>query len=460
MRKLFISFCILPTLLVSNTLFAQVVNLATGESKKIAVKEKIDTIFITNPAIANYKILSDKSLLLYGLQEGKTDINVLGTDDKNLFNATLAVGAVNEIAMPNGIKIKLPNSQLRVDKIGQAYVIEGRAKNQAELDKVKRLVAAATGSPINRENGYKIGNGEDVLIDDLGKELLTKYTYDNVLNHAKVDETTQINVRLTLVEVNRKLADYLGISWSNLRHDFFGATIKASGGFNGNTGISKLDFTAGSLSGFISALNNSNYAKTLAEPSLSMLSGEQASVLIGGEIPYPETDKDGNRTITYKTYGIRLDVGARIQENGRIRIALSQSNSQPDNNPNDPELKNGVELKKTGSSSSFEVANGESFIIAGLYNKRHNEGLTKVPFLGDLPIVGSLFRSTGTDEEEKEVVIIATVNLVKAVNETDIVLPNFEETGTLERFFNLTSLKKGYEYTQVTNFLQRGGFIQ
>lgn len=453
MRKLFISSCILSTLLVPN-LFAQTVNLATGESKKITLKEKIDTIFVTHPSIANYKILNDKTLLLYGLKDGKTDIDVLGTDDKNLFSATVSVGAVSEIAMSNSVNIKLPNSQLRVDKIGQAYVIEGRAKNQAELDKVKRLVAAATGSPINREDSYKVGNG-DVLIDDLGKEILTKYTYDNVLSHAKVDETSQINVRLTLVEVSHNLVEELGISWSNLGHDFFSSKIKANASFDAIKG-GRLDFTAGSLSGFINALNNNRYAKTLAEPSLSMLSGEQASVLIGGEIPFSQFDKDGNQSVIYKTIGIRLDVGAKVQENGRIRIALSQSITDV----TDKEVRNNPILTSTGSSSSFELANGESFIIAGLYNKKYRENLSKIPFLGDLPVLGAFFRGTGNENEEKEIVIIATVNLVKPVDKMDVVLPNFEETSTLARFFNLTSIKKSHEKIQVTNFLQGGGFIQ
>lgn len=453
MRKLLIPFCLLPVLLASS-LFAQTVNLTAGESRKITLKEKINTIFVTHPTVANYKILNDKTLLLYGLKDGKTDINVLGLDNKNLFSATLAVGEMNEIASSNGINIKLPNSQLRVNKIGKAYIIEGRAKNQAELDKAKRLVAAATGSPVNREDSYKVGNG-DVLVDDLGKELLTKYTYDNVLSHAKVDEATQINVRLTLVEVSHNLVEELGISWSDLGHSVVGSTIKANASFDALKG-GRLNFTAGSLSGFISALNNNRYAKTLAEPSLSMLSGEQASVLIGGEIPFSQFDKDGNQSVTYKTIGIRLDVGAKVQENGRIRIALNQSVTDI----TDKEVQKNPVLTSTGSSSSFELANGESFIVAGLYNKKHRENLAKVPFLGDLPILGALFRSTGSESEEKEIVIIATVNLVKPVDKTDIVLPNFEETSTLERFFNLTSMRKNYEKIQVTSFLQHGGFIQ
>lgn len=452
MRQFFISLFILPALLFSQLVFAQTLYLTAGESKKLTLKEKIDTVFITQPSVANYKVLGDKTLLLYALKDGKTDINVLGVDDKNLFSATLAVETVNEIVTGNNVNFRFPNSQLRVNKVGKAYVIEGQAKNQAELDKVERLVAAATGSTINRQDSYKVGNGE-VLVDDLGKELLTKYTYDNVLNHARVNEATQINVRLTVVEVSRHFVEQLGISWSDLTHNFH--TIKASGSFDKLSG-GKLKFTAGSLSGFISALDDSRYAKTLAEPSLSMLSGEQASVLIGGEIPFSQFDKDGNQSVTYKPVGIRLDVGAKLQENGRVRVALNQTIS----NITDKEVQNNPILSSTGSSSSFEVANGESFIIAGLYNKKYREQLSKVPLLGDIPIFGSLFRDTSNENEEKEMVIVATINLVKPVNEEEITLPSFEETGVFERFFNLTVFKNIYEKTQVTNFLRRGGFIQ
>ena len=115
-------------------------------------------------------------------------------------------------------------------------------------------------------------------------------------------------------------------------------------------------------------------------------------------------------------------------------------------------------------SSTFEVADGESFVIGGLLRKEDAEGIKKVPLLGDVPILGSFFRSATTSRVDKELVIVATVHTVKPVNGSDVVYPSFERTGTMERFFNTTPVKKGaeavYHKTLTTNFLKNGGFIQ
>lgn len=95
-----------------------------------------------------------------------------------------------------------------------------------------------------------------------------------------------------------------------------------------------------------------------------------------------------------------------------------------------------------------------------MFSSNDVEGINKVPLLGDVPIIGSFFRNASTDREKKELVIVATVNVVKPVEEKDIVYPDFEQTGTMERFFHTTPLKNVYHKTLTSNFLKNSGFIQ
>ncbi len=447
MHKLFISIIGFYSIFLVGNLYAQNITLLPGESREIKFDQKIDTIFITDPTIANYKILNDKKLMFYGLKSGMTDVNVLSKDDKTLLSAHLIVNDLNAVSINSPTNIQFSNSNLRVKKIGEGYVVEGKAKDQNELEKVQRIVSAAINKAPKRKD-------DDDLGDNYGKDILTRYLFDNVVSTASVVDPKQINIRLTVASVSRSLKEQLGISWEylggagGLKHVTVGTL-----GFDGSGGHFRL--SAGALNGVINALNASLNSKILAEPNLSMLSGHKAEVLIGGEIPV-ETSNINGTTIDYKEYGISLKVAAKFEESGRIRVTLNQNisdiigqtkNTQP-------------VLSKTSAASSFEVANGESFIIGGLYKVNHSEGLNKLPIVGDIPILGAFFRDASTSNDEQELIIIATVNLVKPVNKQDVILPTFDDASALEQFFNLRPLRNVYRRTQVTNFLQHGGFIQ
>ncbi|WP_420801017.1 type II and III secretion system protein family protein [Phocoenobacter skyensis] len=424
-----------------------------GQSKHFKLKDKIDTIFISAPAIADYEILDDNSFVVYAKGDGLTEISVLGIDGQELMSDTFVVdGPINDIANVNDqINIRFPNSNLWVKKIGKAYVIEGKAKNDREAEEVNRIVGEAVGA-----SSQKISKS----IDGQPAPFLDSYKYKNVINLADSQESTQINVKLTVAEVSKKFTEELGIKWDHLQGSVLknptrGVNIQA--GFNGASGFLKL-INAGNFGLFINALNDQNNGKILAEPNISMLSGETSNLLVGGQVPFVQQDKDGKATVIYKDFGVKLGVGAKLQKNDRVRLMLKQEVSSLSKS-----LNNGFNvplIHTRRSTSTFELANGESFIIGGLYSSEDSEGLAKVPFLGDIPILGAFFRNATTDRRSRELVIVATVNFVKPVQGEDVVYPSFEKTGTMERFFNTTPIKDTYHKTLTTNFLKRGGFIQ
>ncbi|HII3698392.1 TPA: type II and III secretion system protein family protein [Pasteurella multocida] len=447
---------------ISSLSYAKTYNLEQGGTQLIKTNEKIDTIFVSSPNVADYEILDDNSFIIYAKGEGRTEITALGengevlTSDK--VNVNALINNVNYISDTNHqIKARFPNTNLSVKKVGQAYIVEGKARSQEESEEVYQIVSEAIGANKKTiETSLKHEHGEEHI------PFLDKNRYDGVLNHANLTEATQVNVKLSVVEVNKKLSEEIGINWSRIAGEnqgtLLGGSWNKSGGFNGIQGILKLD--ARGISGFINALDNQSNGQVLAEPNISMLSGETADILVGGELPFAQKDKDGNATITYKEFGIKLVVGAKVQKSNRIRLVLSQSVSTLAGNYTYEGVGAIPFFNTRRSKSIFEVADGESFIIGGLFDSQDIEGLNKVPLLGDVPILGAFFRSASTKKEHRELVIVATVNVVKPVDQRDIVYPTFEQTGTMERFFNLTPFKNVYHKTLTSNFLKNGGFIQ
>lgn len=458
-KKKIINCLFIGVSMFSSTALAKTYTLDQGQSQLIETNKRIDTIFVSSPNVADYEILDDNSFMIYAKGEGKAEVVAFGEDGKPLTSDTVHVNMlINNISDANQqIRTRFPNSNLSVKKVGKAYVIEGRASSETESEEVSRIVGAALGTePTITET--KFGDEKVTFLD--------KYSYQGVVNNASVEDTAQINVKLTVVEVNKSFSDALGINWSNLSLVDgalnFGS-IRGSAAFTGAQGtIGFLSATGVSM--FINALDTQTNGQILAEPNISVLSGETANILVGGEVPFVQRDGDGNATVVYKEFGIQLNVGAKVQKNKRIRLILDQSVSSIAQVKEYTGLGDVPWFNTRKSKSTFEVADGESFIIGGLFNKSDSEAINKVPMLGDVPILGAFFRNASTKRENSELVIVATVNIVKPVNSEDIVYPAFEQTGTMERFFNVTPIKKGaqsvYHRTLTSNFLKNGGFIQ
>ncbi|TDQ57638.1 pilus assembly protein CpaC [Mesocricetibacter intestinalis] len=441
--------------------FAQTFNLEKGQSRLVESKTKIDTVFVSAPEVADYEILDDYSFMIYAKGEGTSEITAFDAQGRELSSDTVKVNdALNNISDTNRqIKARFPNTGLSVKKVGKAYVVEGKAASAHERDEVNRIVGASLGSaPKVTEYTLKRDGADDERVP-----FLDKYSYDDVINNSQVEDNVQINVKLTVVEISKRFSDALGINWNNAGGNLLrnlGKSFSGSAAFGGTSGGSLSLINADGLSIFINALDNQNNGKILAEPNISMLSGETADILVGGEIPFAQRDRDGNPSIIYKDFGIKLAVGAKLQKDNRIRLLLAQEVSTIAGNYQYERIGSVPFFNTRRSKSTFEIADGESFIIGGLLSKDDIEGLSKIPVLGDIPILGSLFRNASTSRESRELVIVATVNLVKPVNENQIVYPSFEQTGTMERFFNLTPFKKVYQKTLTSNFLKNGGFIQ
>jgi pilus assembly protein CpaC len=271
-----------------------------------------------------------------------------------------------------------------------------------------------------------------------------------LVNHLKVKGSTQINLRVKIAEVKRTVVNQLGINWStspmeNLRFGLFNgrqntAINAATGlpmnflpstntptpssmGANFPTKFGQTDF-----SGLIDALAQENLATVLAEPNLVTRSGEEASFLVGGEYPYPVSQGAGaNLTVTiqFKAYGISLSflpvvIGDSISLRVRPEVSdLDNTITIKDQNQNDI-----PSIRTRRAESTMEMANGQSMIMAGLLSDQTSGNIQNFPGLGDLPILGALFRSVEYQNAKTELVIVVTPYIVEPIdNSQDIIMP-------------------------------------
>lgn len=429
-NKLFLLFAIAICQTVVNQAYAKPVYLSSGESYIIKTEEEIDTVFISTAAIADYELVGKNSIIVYAKKEGTAEFILFNKDNHPMIKTTIMVNDIITSAYQR-IKIEYPDSNVEINKIGNSYLLTGKA----ESEEAKDTIAAIIGEAINKKREQ---NRED--------QHFNNPNYLGVINKIKLPESNQVNVKLTIAEVTKDFSENIGVDWSSISEASVGS-------------FKFLKFNATGISTLVHAINDDSIARVLAEPNLSVLSGESASFLVGGEIPMFNTNQNST-IIKYKTYGIKLNIAAKVNEKNRIRISMEEEVSSVDKVFNVEGGNAYPSLRTRKAVTTLELGDGESFILAGLISKSERESLKKIPFIGDIPILGAFFRNAQTQKQQTELVVVATVSLVNPVAGKDVELPDFMHTSTLERLFNFTHIIEVKRKKVAKEFLRKGGFIK
>ena len=456
----------------SSLAFANIHNLQIGQSKTLVLPENVGTVFISQDSVANYEVIEGKSLIIYGKSNGRASLIVYDSDNNIIINDTINVDPLL-YQITNRLAQNFPNSSITIDRYdsGDAnnrfvYVLSGTAPDTTTKGKILALIGSSIGQNAERiRQEYSNGSG-----GSSGSQYLTfqdYYTYSNIIDNIRVLQEYQVNVQLTFVEVSKDFTDSLGIEWQSLTLDSMmgnGSAINSIGEFS-LLGIRK-GLNIHNITTMIRAVKNDRLAKVLAQPNLSVLSGESASFLVGGEIPIVTKNKDGDANVTYKEYGIKLNISTKVNNDKRIRLFMenevsSVSGSYAFNNYNIPTL------SSRRTKSTIDLSDGDSFVIAGLINESDQEQLSRLPFISDIPILGALARSSTTSRSKSEMIVFATVNLVTPKSSFDsIELPTIERTDVINSFFNIkNNLDKQRNKTvpasnESEKFINDMGFIE
>ncbi|MDZ4093866.1 MAG: type II and III secretion system protein family protein [Paracoccaceae bacterium] len=366
---------------------------------------------IANPGIADISTLSDKSIYVLGKAPGRTTLTLLGADGRLISNVDVHVSP--DIAeFKERLRQILPGESIEVRTANDGIVMSGTVSSTAKLDRAL--------------------------------DLAERYAPERVSNLMSVGGTQQVMLKVRFAEMQRSVAKNLS---SSLAINNAGSKLGLKGGtgaftdagafagvFNGapsaasaaSQGAMTIGFSAGSLefAVLLEALESKGVVRTLAEPNLTALSGQEAKFLAGGEFPIPVADGDRGISIEYKPFGVELNFTPVVVDGDIINLSINASVSSIDNSVTLES--NGFTLnafKRRETSTTVEMRDGESFAIAGLLQDDFRDLNGQVPWLGDIPILGALFRSAEYQRAQSELVIIVTPHLVSPTRGEALALP-------------------------------------
>ncbi|MDO6542896.1 pilus assembly protein N-terminal domain-containing protein [Photobacterium sanguinicancri] len=427
---------------IPNGYSSEVFSLDKGSAKTIRVKRNIKTVFISNPKIADYKVIDENKVVIYGVDVGDASVIVYDRSGNELYNAELIVNKSLRL-LKQTIVARYPDEEISIMNIGEQVVLDGLVSS----DEIKNSIYDAVGTMLKKERITSVIKIHDKNEGDVnGLEYSAKNTYVGIINNLKVLSTNQINVKLTVAEVSSSFLTKLGVKYSDAFSTDTAGTIVQS----------VLDFTAKDIVAIISAKGDDKIGQVLAEPNLSVISGENASFLVGGEIPLAVRDRDGIKII-YKEYGVKLSMVAKVTDSDNIRLTLMPEVSSLDESfTQNNAFASLPSLKTRRAQTTVQLQDGQSFVLAGLLTTEEMESLSRVPVLGDIPLLGALFSHTESNKVKTELIIVATVNLVTPVKSEKIKLPSYRSTNDLKRLFRINFTSEDSKELEST--IESGGF--
>ncbi|CAH0540336.1 type II and III secretion system protein family protein [Vibrio marisflavi] len=403
-----------------STMAAGVMNMSEGAARTLSTESDISTVFVSNPKVADYQVISKNKVVVYAREAGHSSVIVFDKDGKTLASRKVVVNK-SLSRIQQYIAVNFPDTNVDVFNVGEQVVLSGTVSNEQQKDEINDIVGQLLAKK------YEKGVFEvDVGDKDIEMKYMERRFYKHIVNNIQVAVTKQVNVKLSIAEVTQTFLKEIGVEYGTDTAGVFVNPIN--------------DFRASNILTVINAVDDDSIGQILAEPNLSVISGESASFLVGGEIPVVTTVDDGTNVI-YKDYGIQLELMAKVERDDKITLSMIPSVSSIDQVYSNDNY-NLPSLKTRRARTTVQLGDGQSFVLGGLLSTEDIESLTKLPFIGDIPILGALFRNSATNRKKTELVIVATVNLVKPVHPSQVQLPMMRRTTTLDRFFGFTDDNK------------------
>ena len=361
---------------------------------------------IANPGIADISTLSERSIYVLGKTPGRTTLTLLSGEGKLISN--IDVHVTPDIAeFKERLRQILPGENIEVRTANDGVVLSGVVSSTAKLDRALDL--AERYAPKRVSNLMSVGGTQQVMLK---------------VRFAEMQRSVSKSLSSSLALQGGKKIGVIGESGTWLSGaNGIGNPIETK---SGTAGAISLGFTAGSLqfAVLLEALESKGVVRTLAEPNLTALSGQEAKFLAGGEYPIPVSAGENKIGIEYKPFGVELNFTPRVVDGDTINLVINAAVSSIDNTIT---VENGGfsvnAFKRRETSTTVEMRDGESFAIAGLLQDDFRNLKGQVPWLGDVPILGALFRSADYQRAQSELVIIVTPHLVTPTRGEALALP-------------------------------------
>jgi pilus assembly protein CpaC len=367
----------------------------------VRLAQPASTVFVADPEIADVQVKSPKLIYITAKSPGETVIYAVDAADKVLLNAPVRV-TFDLSRLRRSLQQLVPGAAITADSVGANLVLSGTVASAGQAEKAKTLADSVIG---------EVKGGQ-------------------VINRIAVATPNQVNLRVLLAEVDRNILKQIGVDWSKVGTIVPGPEVSFATSNNPAPLTNAIaigmfpSLTGQQISATVSALATEGFLTVLAAPNLTAVSGQTASFLAGGEFPVPIAGTAGTAgiptiTVEFKQYGVQLAFTPTIIDGNHLNLRVR------------PEVS---ELTTTGAVSvpitststitipaltvrraetTLELGSGQTFALAGLLQNTTEQDISKVPWLGDLPILGALFRSNKFLHNESELVILVTPYLVQ-----------------------------------------------
>ncbi|HTJ59181.1 MAG TPA: type II and III secretion system protein family protein [Devosiaceae bacterium] len=359
------------------------IRLPVSQAVTVVVSDPVGKMVAADPNIADAQPITQKSLYLIGKSVGTTTVNLFSADGAPVGLLAVEVGA-DTASISRSIRAAVPDSRVKVGSVNGRVLLTGTVADQESMQKVLAIIA--------------------------------QYGNPAVVNTITLTGGQQVNLEVRILEAQRDAGRELGIQWNGSGS---GGSVTIGGGPS-NPAADAQSFGSfitnviSSASGFgvgaeIDALESKSLVRTLADPNLTTLSGVSASFLAGGEVPIRVPDSNGNATLSYKDFGVKLVFTPVVLDGDRIQIHMA------------PEVSDIGSYTSSGDpvfttrtlDATVELRDGQSFSVAGLLQNNTSLSQNQLPWIGDVPVLGSLFKSSSYQKHDTELVVIVTPRLVQ-----------------------------------------------
>ncbi len=418
-----------------------------GLNKSVVVDLPRDAydILVANPGVADAVTRTSRRIYLFGKSVGETNIFVFGPNGEQIASFDLSVE--RDVAGIEGyLKRFIPNSDIKVELVNDNVVLTGTVETPLDAKRAVQLAnafvtggEATTGQYSQTAAGGSSNSGVDIDNPDSQRQRSA------IINMLQIMGEDQVTLKVTVAEVSRNVMKQLnvglltegnsnGISWGAISENAMGLggipTSSVAGTYRAGSTL---------IDGYLNAMEQAGVMKTLAEPTLTAISGEEATFRVGGEFNILEgvssarndDNRDGDTVLQYQKieYGIGLEFKPVVLSAGRISLKVRTSVSEPTNEASGLSgsrgmTVNSLSIRKRLADTTVELPSGGSMMIAGLVRDDVRQAVNGLPGLSKLPVLGTLFRSRDFVRNESELVIIITPYLSKPVARNELAKPD------------------------------------
>ncbi|MGE0212384.1 MAG: type II and III secretion system protein family protein [Parvibaculaceae bacterium] len=382
------------------------VRLGLGKSMVIRLPGAARDVLVGNPAVVEAVVRTQNVAYLFAKGPGQTNIFFFDEAGRQILNLDVEVSQDMKV-LRKLLERTMPGTRVTVDTVGDNIVLGGQAANAAEAKTAFDLAV-------------KFAGGDD----------------KKVLSTVAITGKEQVMIRVRVAEMQREVLKALGVDWDEIAFKAGNLLVGAatsnpfslgSGIISGGSGaVVNPIFQKGNttIDGVLRVMERDGLLRTLAEPTLTAISGESAKFLAGGEFPVPVGQDNDTITIEFKPFGVGLNFTPVVLSEGRIslRVSTEVSELSPENAISVSQIAiPGLKVRR--AETTLELPSGGSMVMAGLIQEQTKQAINGVPGLKDVPVLGALFRSRDFQSSRTELVVIVTPYVVNPVNEKQLATP-------------------------------------